>query len=1095
MWTNFQTRHESPDAAFEALCCQLFERWCRRQYGDAIRSFYFVDGRGGDGGVEAFAILEDESVVGLQAKAFWDGFKDIQKRQVAKSLRSATERHPNLTRYLVCCPRKLLDSRGPTKRGTSERDRWETFESESRSNFHDVSLEYVGKEEIRAWLRQPDSETIRAYWFDREVVSREHWRTQFERTRSAWLDLRYVPDLHVSTKLDEHLSWFVNSPESARQLKARISQHSDSLVEKKEKIEDLGNLPVSLSDQAQADAALIVAAIDEFLANLRMLHAAAESQYLPAIEDFFSVSAGTYQSISRLFEELGGKNRLRFEPSATRIVSEAVENLQFDLGAVRELLEHQQRLRRTLLVLEEAGMGKTQTITKLCDEVSSEGLPVLVLPARAYDPDDNWTTILGQAGSLSGWTADQILDALEASALLAWRESPEPRSAPRRAILVLDGPDEDPTPEDWAERITEFADLCRSRPLIAPILTTRPESQSWLQSWNERFHTIPLEVPDVADRLPEIFQAYIDEYDITVPSPDSVAWALRTPFAIRTFAEVYEGRTIAPGQDFVTTLTELFKEKFRRIDGELSRRNSSWRADREFSLTILRSLVPTFLEEGECSYEQFVESVNSCLNQAGATVENAAGLFERSANAAGIIEIRTLRSKGMTPDQVIVRPGFSALLDYLLASEIAATLRSILAGESPDPRPEDIFPAALHSRANAASLVATMLLKDGISILESGYWGSFVEQEALETWHARAISNLPYEQARTHTDWVSTTLRRNMATCRMVVAELIWPSCRVPGAAFGAEFLHQEFSRMSMAKRDLIWSGPDYLPHNCDGPWEGDGIAIHDLITLRDDDSANSAPILVAWSTSSVIQARQKKEIARLAMWGAQNPSEFASLFRRFAEVDDVQVVESIAVAAVGAVLELVKHGTADELASAAHEVFFENREEKDHPSVVARHAARLVVERSFRIGTDLPATTLQDATPPYPAVGAKLPIDVDSVLGLREHPSPLSLSIDFDSYVAKEAIDPFFKHGSFNRPETEERKYGRVPKEMLEAARDGNLGLDETVRAEIIGEIEERERNQGFFNFDLSSLLREDSSVDHEEEVSDSHSDEADPM
>jgi hypothetical protein len=81
---------------------------------------------------------------------------------------------------------------------------------------------------------------------------------------------------------------------------------------------------------------------------------------------------------------------------------------------------------------------------------------------------------------------------------------------------------------------------------------------SWLPSEGDHFHEIPLYTPDLADQLPEIFNKYIVEYDITVPNPEGVAWALKTPLAIRTFAEVYKGRTISAGQDLVTTLAELF---------------------------------------------------------------------------------------------------------------------------------------------------------------------------------------------------------------------------------------------------------------------------------------------------------------------------------------------------------------------------------------------------------------------------------------------------------------------------------------------------------------------------------------------------------
>lgn len=1076
MWDAFNQRHKSRDSAFEALCCQLFERWCRRTYGDRIRSFYFVDGRGGDGGVEAFAILDDDSVVGLQAKAFWDGFREPQKTQIESSLQSATTRHPTLIRYVVCCPLDLFPSQGRGNTGTSQLNRWQAFEAETRNTYPNVTVEYRGETGIREWLQQPDSETIGAYWFDREVVPRDHWRTQFDRVKSVWLDLRYVPDLHVSTILDEDLAWFVNSPQSSQGLNAKISRLADLLEQKRERIINLENLPGDHSPQALSDCSTLVGAIDSSLANLRLLNATAESQYLPAIDVDFSIDNRIWEAASRLWKELGGRDRLSFATSPTQSVLDAVKGLEDNLEAVRNLLETQQRLRCMLIVLGEAGTGKTQTVTKLCDTASREGAPVLLLPARAFNPNNSWNEILGQASNRPSWTADQILDALEASTLFAWRESPEPRSAPRRAILALDGPDENPVPGTWNERLKELADLCTSRPLIAPIVTTRPESRAWLSLADERFEVIHLRAPDVADQLPEIFRGYVQEYDITIPSPAGVAWALRTPFAIRVFAEVYQGRTIAPGQDFVTTLAELFRLKLQLLDNELHLRNPSWLADRELSLRILGSLVPAFLSEGQCSYERFAEAVRDCLTPLGITIENAAALFERSAKEYGLIGVYRIPTGPMTPDRILVRPGFNALLDYLLATEVACKIRRSSGGGAVNLAPEEVYPVTLRGRSNVGSLVVAMLLKDGISILGSELWRDAVHQEELEAWHARAISDLRPEQSLEHKEWVSVVLRRNMVSCRMLVAELILPSSRIPGATFGAEFLHQEFTQMSLTERDLVWSGPDWLPKNCGGPWEGNGVPVHDSITLRGDDSAVSVPVLAAWVTSSVIHERQRQAIASLAKWGSKRPAELAKLLFNFAAVDDIQVVESVVVAAAGAVLELVEHGAADDLAKTTHVVFFDKREAKDHPSVVARHAARLVIERAFTIGTELPDSIYHDATPPYSPVGAKLPIDVETVAltqGDGRHGGEFPLSSDLDWYVAERARAPFFEYERQRHEEPEPRRFAEVPKQILDAVADGRLKVDPAVRQEIAEEIEVKTQTQRRWAFDLHPVAK----------------------
>lgn len=59
-WTNSQTYNEAPTEAFETLCNQLFENWCKETYDNELSSFRVVNGAGGDGGVESYAVLSDK---------------------------------------------------------------------------------------------------------------------------------------------------------------------------------------------------------------------------------------------------------------------------------------------------------------------------------------------------------------------------------------------------------------------------------------------------------------------------------------------------------------------------------------------------------------------------------------------------------------------------------------------------------------------------------------------------------------------------------------------------------------------------------------------------------------------------------------------------------------------------------------------------------------------------------------------------------------------------------------------------------------------------------------------------------------------------
>ncbi|HSN97122.1 MAG TPA: hypothetical protein VLS89_02455 [Candidatus Nanopelagicales bacterium] len=84
----------------------LFERWCRREYAGSLQEVRFVHGRGGDGGVEAYALLASGDVVGLQAKWFREDFGETQVKQIRSSFEQALQVRPRLVRYCVALPRE-----------------------------------------------------------------------------------------------------------------------------------------------------------------------------------------------------------------------------------------------------------------------------------------------------------------------------------------------------------------------------------------------------------------------------------------------------------------------------------------------------------------------------------------------------------------------------------------------------------------------------------------------------------------------------------------------------------------------------------------------------------------------------------------------------------------------------------------------------------------------------------------------------------------------------------------------------------------------------------------------------------------------------
>jgi hypothetical protein len=99
---------------FEELICQL----ARREDKPGAR-FRRVEGSGGDAGIEAYWIFEDETEHGYQAKYFL-ATKYISWAQIDRSVKTTLEQHPNLRQYTIALACDLTDRSGILGKGKTE---------------------------------------------------------------------------------------------------------------------------------------------------------------------------------------------------------------------------------------------------------------------------------------------------------------------------------------------------------------------------------------------------------------------------------------------------------------------------------------------------------------------------------------------------------------------------------------------------------------------------------------------------------------------------------------------------------------------------------------------------------------------------------------------------------------------------------------------------------------------------------------------------------------------------------------------------------------------------------------------------------------
>ncbi len=169
-FSQIQSHDGSQNKGFEELVCQLA---CLSKPENA-KEFIRKDGAGGDAGVECYWKLQDGSEQAWQAKYFLKPLGSSQWNQISKSVKSALNKHPDLTKYYICLPKDRNDSRRSSTQDrqiTSELDKWnqyvEKWQAIAATKSMQVEFEYWGEHEILLMLQRDtcDFAGIAKYWF------------------------------------------------------------------------------------------------------------------------------------------------------------------------------------------------------------------------------------------------------------------------------------------------------------------------------------------------------------------------------------------------------------------------------------------------------------------------------------------------------------------------------------------------------------------------------------------------------------------------------------------------------------------------------------------------------------------------------------------------------------------------------------------------------------------------------------------------------------------------------------------------------------------------------------------------------------------
>lgn len=196
-WNDIRPINNSLNDGFEELVCQL----ARIENIDKVRSFI----RKGkpDAGVECFYILESGEEIAWQAKFFTNSFESSQWNQIDRSVNTALEKHPNLSKLIFAFPVDPSDARIAGQ--TTMLDKWNNhkaiWEQKSQSLGMSVAFEAWWSSDL-IYRIQNANPGLYYFWFNKDSFTDE-WFHKQNSLAIADLGQRYTPELNLKLPISD----------------------------------------------------------------------------------------------------------------------------------------------------------------------------------------------------------------------------------------------------------------------------------------------------------------------------------------------------------------------------------------------------------------------------------------------------------------------------------------------------------------------------------------------------------------------------------------------------------------------------------------------------------------------------------------------------------------------------------------------------------------------------------------------------------------------------------------------------------------------------------------------------------------------------
>jgi hypothetical protein len=615
--------------------------------------------------------------------------------------------------------------------------------------------------------------------------------------------------------------------------------------------------------------------------------------------------------------------------------------------------------KKALLLLGEAGTGKTHLFCDVAKRRLEQELPTIILLGQHFNQSEPWSQIL-QRLQLPFRDRDKFLNALETAAQVRGK----------RALILIDALNEGDGKHLWHNELPGILRVLENYPRIGLAVSCRTSYERMVIPEG----LIPESMTQVnhrgfADHEYIATTTFFNHYGIERPNIPLLVPEFSNPLFLKIFCQGLAKRNLTRVPKGLKGVTAIFNFFIDAVHETLWRR-LDYDPSANLAQQAVNLIARRMAETGQPWVERVDAStlVNSLLPGRSYQQSLFANLLSEGLLSEDLVYLPA-RSEGSDIQQTdIVKFPYERFSDHLIVRylldthlDISKPATSFASTQPLGNLVTDISHAYKNSGWIEALCVQTPE-RTGLELMEL--------VSSVRTWYVTKhsfLQSLIWRDPIKVTEATKNYLNEIFAEDDWVekVYDLMLTIAAEPNHSFNAKFLHQHLMRLDMPDRDQVWS--IYLAQNYDQEgsidrlleWAWDAEKSH-----ISDDAIELCAIALAWFlTTSHRYVRDRATKALVAMLHPR-PQILIKVIEQFLEVNDPYVAERLYAIAYGVAMISNLNETIGELAGKVYKWVFANGKPPAH--ILLRDYARSVIETANYRGVLPSNVKIEQVHPPY---------------------------------------------------------------------------------------------------------------------------------